>query len=127
MDGSIVSYIGFSGEDVKDVEFSDDLFNKGCTTKVVIEKAKAFNGMEIEVAGKTGTAQSSKSRTNHALFIGFAPYRDPEISIAVRMAYRYTSGNAAALASDVIKYYYNLDDNLITGIANVNETEIIDD
>ena len=109
--------------DLPDSEW--DMIHSGM--RLVIEKAKAFNGMEIEVAGKTGTAQSSKSRTNHALFIGFAPYRDPEISIAVRMAYGYTSGNAAALASDVIKYYYNLDDNLITGIANVNETEIIDD
>ena len=95
--------------------------------RLVVEKAKAFKTLDMEVAGKTGTAQSSKSRTNHALFVGFAPYNDPEISIAIRMAYGYTSGNAAALASDVIKYYYKLDDNLITGIADSVETEIIDD
>lgn len=95
--------------------------------RLVVQKAKAFKDVSIEVAGKTGTAQSSKSRTNHALFVGFAPYDNPEISIAVRMAYGYTSGNAAALAADVIKYYYDLDDNLITGIADVNEAEIIDD
>ena len=95
--------------------------------RMVVQKAKAFNSVEMPVAGKTGTAQSSKSRTNHALFLGFAPYEDPEITVAIRIAYGYTSGNAAALAADVIKYKFNLDDNLITGIADVNEAEVIDD
>lgn len=109
--------------DISDSEW--DMVHRGM--RLVVEKAKAFNSVDMAVAGKTGTAQSSKSRTNHALFVGFAPYEDPEISIAVRIAYGYTSGNAAALAADVIKYKYNLDDNLITGIADVNEAEVIDD
>lgn len=97
--------------------------------RIVVENAKAFNGMPIKVAGKTGTAQSSKSRTNHALFLGFAPYENPEITVSVRIAYGYTSGNAAALAADVFRYKFNLDDsdNLITGIADTNEVQTIDD
>ncbi len=97
--------------------------------RLVVEKASAFKNCSIEVAGKTGTAQSSKSRTNHALFLGFAPYDNPEVTVAIRIAYGYTSGNAAALASDVIKYYFKLDDsdNLVTGIADTNEVEAIDD
>ena len=43
------------------------------------------------------------------------------------MAYGYTSGNAASLAADVIKYYYKLEDNLIAGVADVSETEVIED
>jgi len=110
------------------VELDDTIWNSiHSGMRLVVQKAKAFNSVDMAVAGKTGTAQSSKSRTNHALFLGFAPYDDPEITVAVRIAYGYSSGNAAALAADIIKYKFNLDDNLITGIADVNETEVIDD
>ena len=97
--------------------------------RIVVEKAKAFRGFELQVAGKTGTAQTSKSRTNHALFLGFAPYEEPRITVSVRIAYGYTSGNAAALAADVFKYYFELEDrsSLVNGIADTNEAEDISD
>ncbi len=97
---------------------------------VVEKKTNAFKGFPITVAGKTGTAQTSLSRTNHALFVGFAPYEDPEIVISVRIAYGYTSANAASLASDVLKYYFDIEDKevLINGIADVDEEqEVIED
>lgn len=37
----------------------------------------------IEVAGKTGTAQSSDERTNYAWFTSFAPADDPQVAVAV--------------------------------------------
>lgn len=37
---------------------------------------------DIEVAGKTGTAQNPHGR-DHSAFMGFAPYRDPKIAVAV--------------------------------------------
>lgn len=97
--------------------------------RIVVEKAAAFKGFPINVAGKTGTAQTSKSRTNHALFLGFAPYEDPEITVSVRIAYGYTSGNAAALAADVFKYYFELEDrdSLINGMADTSEAQDIGD
>ena len=97
--------------------------------QIVVQKAAAFRGFNIQVAGKTGTAQTSKSRTNHALFLGFAPYENPEITVSVRIAYGYTSGNAAALASDIFKYYFELEDRskLINGIADTQEAEDISD
>lgn len=126
LDGHTVKLYGPKLKNTVDISDEEwDMVHRGM--RIVVEKAKAFSDMPIEVAGKTGTAQSSKSRTNHALFVGFAPYEDPEISIAIRMAYGYTSGNAASLAADVIKYYYNLEDNLITGVADVSETEVIED
>ncbi|MCR5420997.1 MAG: penicillin-binding protein [Lachnospiraceae bacterium] len=98
--------------------------------RLVANKTAAFKNFPIKVAGKTGTAQTSTSRTNHALFVGFAPYESPEISVAVRIAYGYTSANAASLASDVMKYYFKLEDKdvLINGIANIDENlEVIED
>ena len=97
--------------------------------RIVIEKAAAFNDFPINVAGKTGTAQTSKSRTNHALFIGFAPYEDPELTVAIRIAYGYTSANAAKLAADVFSYYFELEDTeeLLSGIADAPTNDVIED
>jgi penicillin-binding protein 2 len=62
--------------------------------------------MDISVSGKTGTAQESKTKPNHALFIGYAPSDTPEISIAVRIANGYYSSNAVGVAKDVITCYF---------------------
>lgn len=95
----------------------------------VVQKAKAFDGFPIAVAGKTGTAQTSKSRTNHAVFIGFAPYDDPEVTVATRIAYGYTSANAAQLSKDVLSYYFKVEDAdvLLSGVADEATDEIIED
>lgn len=60
----------------------------------------------VEIAGKTGTAEESKQRPNHANFICYAPYDDPEIAVAVTILYGYSSSNSVSIASDVIDLYY---------------------
>ena len=72
------------------------------------------------MAGKTGTAQESTTRADHALFVGYAPYENPEIAIATRIAFGYSSSYAAQASKEVIKYYYNLADEeeILTGEAN---------
>jgi len=66
-----------------------------------------FKGFDISVAGKTGTAQQVSTRPNHALFVGYAPYDNPQISIATRIAYGYTSSNAAAVSRNILAVYFN--------------------
>lgn len=78
--------------------------------RMVVENNKSFKDFPVAVAGKTGTAQQIESRANHALFIGYAPYANPEIAITTRIAYGYTSANAAAVSSNILKYYFNLAD-----------------
>ena len=87
----------------------------------VVEKKKYYEELPVHVAGKTGTAQEGRNRTNHALFLSYAPYENPEISIAVRIAYGYQSDYAAQTARDVYKYYYGLaeEDELVTGTAEL--------
>lgn len=63
--------------------------------------------MNIEVAGKTGTAQESKTKPNHALFVSYAPFNDPEITVTTVIPNGYTSSNAAELTSNVYRYYFN--------------------
>ena len=43
---------------------------------------RVANLADIEVCGKTGTAQNPHGR-DHSAFMGFAPYHDPKIAIAV--------------------------------------------
>lgn len=43
---------------------------------------RVANLSDIEVCGKTGTAQNPHGR-DHSAFMGFAPYHDPKIAIAV--------------------------------------------
>ena len=87
------------------------------------------NELGVHVAAKSGTAQQTKSRPNHALLVGFAPYEQPEIAIATRIANGYTSGNAAEITSLVLKYYYHLEDEevLLSGAANQTTNETIID
>ena len=99
--------------------------------KMVCESLSSFNNFSVEVAGKTGTAQQVSSRPNHALFIGFAPYNNPEISIATRIAYGYTSHNAAEVSKDILAYYFGVSatEDLLNGEANIvtnSENEITD-
>lgn len=93
--------------------------------RLVVANSAEFKDFPIVVAGKTGTAQQVKTRGNHALFVGYAPFKDPEISIATRIAYGYTSHNAADVSAQILKYYFKLEkaDNLLTGRAkNVGDS-----
>lgn len=66
-----------------------------------------FKKLKVDVAGKTGTAQESDYKPNHALFVSYAPYNSPEISVTTVIPNGYTSGNAAELTRDIYSYYYD--------------------
>ena len=76
--------------------------------RMMAEENDSFKDFSIAVAGKTGTAQQVTNRPNHALFVGFAPYQNPEISIATRIAYGYTSHNSADISKDILAYYFGV-------------------
>ncbi|MDD3415773.1 MAG: penicillin-binding transpeptidase domain-containing protein [Lachnospiraceae bacterium] len=95
----------------------------------VVQDSSSFSDYTLTAAGKTGTAQQIRTRPNHALFVGYAPYENPEIAIATRIAYGYTSSNAAEVSKDIFKYYFNVEDidNIITGEAETPESSIAGD
>ena len=87
----------------------------------VVEGKVYFKELGVQVAGKTGTAEQSTSRPNHALFVGYAPYNDtPEIAVTTRILFGYSSDYAAQTTRDIISYYYGLEpkEDLVTGVAN---------
>ena len=84
---------------------------------------------KLIIVGKTGTAEQNKNRANHALFIGYAPYDNPQISVATRITFGYTSSNAVEIARDVFKYHFNLEDteDILSGTAEVPDGQTIGD
>lgn len=78
--------------------------------KGVVESKSYFQDLNVTAAGKTGTAQEDLSRPNHALFVGYAPYENPEIALAVRIANGYSSDYAAQIGKQVLAAYYNTEE-----------------
>ncbi len=77
-----------------------DVVSKGTGTRAQVSG--------IQVCGKTGTAQHIESKTPHSWFIGFAPYKNPEIAIAVIVEDGGYGGVAAArISSKVMSKYFN--------------------
>ena len=71
---------------------------------------RIFRDLEVEIAGKTGTAQEVKTRGNHAFFISYGPYTNPDICVTTNIPYGYSSANAASLAKNVYRFYYHYTD-----------------
>ncbi|MDD3656812.1 MAG: penicillin-binding protein 2 [Atribacterota bacterium] len=116
--------ISQSGEIIK--EFEPQLINKidisQNTFQIIKEGMKKVveNGTgrlanieEIKIAGKTGTAQNPQGE-NHAWFIGFAPYDNPEICVTVLIEHGGDGSTVAApLAGNIIRKYFQLKYNQI--------------
>lgn len=66
-----------------------------------------YSSLGYTVAGKTGTAQVSLTHPSHGLFISFAPYEDPQVSVTVVIPNGYSSANSAKLAREVYGLYFN--------------------
>ena len=90
----------------------------------------------FEVAGKTGTAQvvrkeiydsNREELEDHAWFIGFAPFDDPQIAVGVFVENGGHGGAAAApVAQAVMQVYFEkkegrFTDNRIGDLARLNE------
>ncbi|MBP3926780.1 MAG: penicillin-binding protein, partial [Clostridium sp.] len=89
--------------------------------------SRIFNNLDVHVAGKTGTAQESEKRGNHAFFISFAPYENPEIAVTVNIPNGYSSSNAAMVAKHVYRYFYQyttLEDIISSGALDASNERI---
>lgn len=81
-----------------------------------------INQINVDVAGKTGTAEENLARPAHALFVSYAPFVKPEISVTTVIPYGYSSGNAEELAGFIYAYYFDpekLENASITGNVNM--------
>ena len=68
-----------------------------------------FDDFPVAVGGKTGTAEVGRG-SDTVLFVGFAPYDNPQIAVAVVLEHGATSRYAAKVARDMFEQYLGLSD-----------------
>ncbi|HEX2979433.1 MAG TPA: penicillin-binding protein 2 [Anaerolineaceae bacterium] len=111
-----------TGESIPVAPWVIELTKEGMRMVVTEGTAKAqFEGMEIQSAGKTGTAEYCDDLARekkicvrgswpaHAWYAGYAPYDDPEIAV-VAFVYHGQEGSttAAPIARKVMEAYFQL-------------------
>lgn len=69
--------------------------------------SKVFADYNIEIGGKTGTAQGKSTASNTALFVAYAPFDRPEIAVSVVIEHGVRGVNAANVARDIFDAYFN--------------------
>ncbi len=81
---------------------------EGMRRTVTDGSARTLNTLPFTSAGKTGTAEFGTDKKTHAWYIGFAPYDNPQIAVAV-IVEGGGEGNAISVpvASRVFSYYLN--------------------
>ncbi len=98
-------------EVLADNPIADSTFQKvteGMRQVVVSGTARsAFSGSQYKAAGKTGTAEVPDGADN-VLFVGFAPYENPELVVAVVIEHGASSTYAAKVAREVFDAYMEL-------------------
>ena len=66
-------------------------------------------GSDIQVCGKTGTAEHGSGGSNHGSFVCFAPADDPQIAIAVYGEKAGQGGNLSKVAQAIMDAYFSGD------------------
>ena len=113
IDEYVNNKLGFSSDDnVEDLNISQENLRavlegmKGVTSESGGTAYSTFAGFNVEVAGKTGTAQVG-NKTN-GWFAGFAPYDDPEIAIVAVVENVTHGGYTAEIAKDILAEYFGM-------------------
>jgi penicillin-binding protein 2 len=113
-DGKIILDNSAANEKLEEIKSStwklvqDGMYKVGHGSKS--SSAKVIDAFPKEIAGKTGTAQINANHANHGLFVSYAPYDKPEISVTTVIPNGYSSGSAVALSLDLYSYYYGVGD-----------------
>ena len=120
-DGNLIE--DYTPEMIDHVELSQGIWDDvhvGMEGVITKSNWGIFQDLNVTLAGKTGTAQQSKNRANHSLFIGYAPADKPQIAWAIRIVNGYASTNSELVAKDILNYYFGLKDEteILTGQAS---------
>ena len=83
------------------------LVRQGMRQAVTEGSVRALGGLSKPVAGKTGTAQTAGQEKTNAWFIGFGPYTNPTLAMAILIE-EGGEGSAVAvpLAKDIFEWWF---------------------
>lgn len=87
---------------------------KGVTSEYGGTAYYIFSDFGMDIAGKTGSAETGKDNKVNGWFTGFAPYDDPEIAVVVLIENAGSGGNTATTAKEIMKTYFGIDAKKIT-------------
>ena len=112
--------LGLENDDSEEMTFDEKNIDailegmRGVTSESGGTAYSIFQGFNIEVGGKTGSAQTGVKDKTNAWFVGFAPFDDPEIAIVVFVRNGGHGNYTAEVARDVIAQYFGMNTNQIT-------------
>lgn len=87
---------------------------KGVTSESGGTAYSYFRDLDMVIAGKTGSAQTSNENVVHAWFAGFAPYDNPEIAVVVVIEGGGSGGYTAYTAKQIIQEYFGMNSETVT-------------
>lgn len=88
---------------------------KGVTSETGGTAYYVFSDLDVDIGGKTGSAETGIKNQVNGWFAGFAPYDDPEIAVVVLIENAGSGGNVGDTAKTIIKEYLGMN------AKNVNE------
>lgn len=81
---------------------------KGVTSEEGGTAYSTFANFNIELGGKTGSAQTDVQGKINGWFIGFAPYEEPEIAVVVLVENAGSGSYTAEVARDILQEYFGM-------------------
>lgn len=112
--------LGLTEDDTEELNFSQENINavlegmRGVTSESGGTAYSTFKDFDIEVGGKTGSAQTGIEGKTNAWFVGFAPFDDPEIAIVVFVRNGEHGGYTAEVAKEIIAQYFGMNTTQVT-------------
>lgn len=79
---------------------------KGVTSESGGTAYYVFSDLGMDIAGKTGSAETGEKDKVNGWFSGFAPYDNPEIAVIVLIENAGSGGNAAWTAKEIMQEYF---------------------
>ena len=81
---------------------------KGVTSEAGGTAYYVFSDLDIDIGGKTGSAETGVKNQVNGWFAGFAPYDNPEIAVVVLIENAGAGGNVGDAAKTIIKEYFGM-------------------
>lgn len=112
--------LGLEEEDIEEMTFNEENIDailegmRGVTSESGGTAYSTFKNFDIEVGGKTGSAQTGVEGKTNAWFVGFAPFDDPEIAIVVFVRNGGHGSYTAEVAREIIAQYFGMNTGEIT-------------
>ena len=120
IDSYVNEKLEISGNSGSDISISETNYQaikegmRGVTSDGSGTAYSYFKDFDIEVGGKTGSATTDTNHNADAWFVGFAPFDDPEIAVAVYVKNGQHGNYTAPTAREIFEQYLGMNAESVT-------------